>query len=131
MGARLRRARPEQEDVYRVGSDGAVSRVSRQEHNAWHRELGAVVDRLVSALATRDEATLSALVPDRTLRSRLPAGLAFDPACDAREQRAAATRVSVARRRRPPSVDADLPPAGRPVAADRRGPGATMTLPNA
>jgi len=85
----------EQEDVYRVGSNGVVSRVSRQEHNAWHRELGAVVDRLVSALATRDEATLSALVPDRTLRSRLPAGLAFDPACDARES-AGGDSVSVA-----------------------------------
>ena len=75
----------EQEDVYRVGPGGVVSRVSRQEYNAWHRELGAVVNRLVSALATRDEATLNALVPDRTLRGRLPAGLAFDPACDARE----------------------------------------------
>jgi hypothetical protein len=72
-----------------------VSRVSRQEHNAWHRELGAVVDRLVSALATRDEATLTALVPDRALRSRLPAGLAFDPACDARDS-AGGDAVSVA-----------------------------------
>jgi len=85
----------EQEDVYRVGSTGVVSRVSRQEHNAWHRELGAVVDRLVSALATRDEATLTALVPDRALRSRLPAGLAFDPACDARDS-AGGDAVSVA-----------------------------------
>ena len=75
----------EQEDVYRVAASGVVSRVSRQEHNAWHRELGAVVERLTSALATRDEATLTALVPDRTLRSRLPTSLAFDPACDARE----------------------------------------------
>lgn len=85
----------ELEDVYRVGAGGMVTRVSRQEHNAWHRELGAVVERLVSALAARDEATLSALVPDRTLRSRLPAGLAFDPACDARET-AGGDAVSVA-----------------------------------
>ena len=107
-----------------------VTRVSRQEHNAWHRELGAVVERLVSALAARDEATLSALVPDRTLRSRLPAGLAFDPACDARETRRRRCGVGGGRGR-PPSLDADLPPPGRPLATDRRGPGATMTLPNA
>jgi len=85
----------EQEDVYRVASSGVVSRISRQEHNPWHRELGAVVDRLMVALAAGDDATLTVLVPDRALRSRLPTGLAFDPACNARES-AGGDAVSVA-----------------------------------
>jgi hypothetical protein len=86
----------EREDVYRVGPGGAVNRVSRRDFNAWHRELGAVVERLLSALAARDEATLNALVPDPALRSRLPADLAYDPACDAREGGTAGEAVSVA-----------------------------------
>ena len=45
----------------------------------------AAVQRLTTALAERDEPTLSALVPDRGLRGRLPAGLRSEPACDARE----------------------------------------------
>jgi hypothetical protein len=86
----------EREDVYRIDPGGTVSRVSRRDYNAWHRELGAVVERLVSAVASGDEATLAALVPDASLRSRLPAGLAPEPACDAREGGAAGDAVSVA-----------------------------------
>jgi hypothetical protein len=85
----------EREDVYRVGAGGVVNRVSRQDYNAWHRELGAVVERLLAALATGDDSTLRALVPDAALRTRLPAGLAFEPACDAREG-AGGDTVSVA-----------------------------------
>jgi hypothetical protein len=85
----------EQEDVYRVTPVAAVTRVARQEHDAWHRELHAVVGRLVAALSGRDEATLRTLVPDPTLRSRLPMTLHPEPICDAREG-AAGNAVSVA-----------------------------------
>jgi hypothetical protein len=74
----------EQEDVYRVTPAG-VARVTRRPIEPWHRELHAAVQRLTTALAARDEPTLSALVPDRGLRGRLPAGLRAEPACDARE----------------------------------------------
>jgi hypothetical protein len=73
----------EQEDVYRIApAQSTVTRVSRHEHNAWHRELRAVVDRFFGALAPRDEPALAAVVPDRELRARLPA-LTPEPACDA------------------------------------------------
>jgi hypothetical protein len=75
----------EVEDVYRLSADGGFTRVARQEHNAWHRELHATVERLVGALASGDEAALAALVPDRGLRGQLPATLRPEPACDARE----------------------------------------------
>jgi len=75
----------EQEDVYRVAPTGHAARVARHQHDPWHRDLHAVVERLVEALAVRDEAALTALVPDRTLRSRLPASLRPEPTCDARE----------------------------------------------
>ena len=84
----------EQEDVYRVSAAG-VARVTRRPIEPWHRELHATVQRLTTALAERDEPTLSALVPDRGLRGRLPAGLRSEPACDAREG-AGGDAVSVA-----------------------------------
>lgn len=85
----------EQEDVYRVVAPAGIARVARQEHDAWHRDLHAVVERLVGALAARDDAAVIALVPDRALRSRLPATLRAEPTCDAREG-AAGDTVSVA-----------------------------------
>ncbi len=85
----------EQEDVYRVAPAAAVVRVARQEHDAWHRDLHAAVGRLVSALAARDETALTALVPDRALRTQLPSTLRPEPACDAREG-AGGDAVSVA-----------------------------------
>jgi hypothetical protein len=84
----------EQEDVYRVTPTG-VARVGRRTLEPWHRELHAAVDRLVAALAERDEAALATLVPDRDLRGRLPVGLRAEPACDARES-AGGDAVSVA-----------------------------------
>lgn len=84
----------EQEDVYRV-TPAAITRIGRKPIDAWHRELHATVQRLTSALAARDEPTLTALVPDRGLRGRLPAGLRTEPACDAREG-TAGDAVSVA-----------------------------------
>jgi hypothetical protein len=85
----------EQEDVYRVTPVAGVTRVARHEHDPWHRDLHATVDRLVTALETRDEAALATLVPDRALRSRLPAALRPEPSCDAREG-AGGDAVSVA-----------------------------------
>jgi hypothetical protein len=73
----------EQEDVYRLApAPGTLTRVSRQQHNAWHRELHAAVTRLFTALAEGDEPALAAVVPDPALRARLPA-LVSEPACDA------------------------------------------------
>jgi hypothetical protein len=85
----------EQEDVYRVTAPGVVTRVARQEHDAWHRDLHATVERLTRALDSHDEAAVAALVPDRGLRSRLPATLRAEPTCDAREG-AGGEAVSVA-----------------------------------
>ena len=73
----------EQEDVYRlVPAQGTLTRVSRQQHNGWHRELHAAVTRLFTALAERDEQALATVVPDPALRASLPA-LVSEPACDA------------------------------------------------
>ena len=73
----------EQEDVYRLApAQSTLTRVSRQQHNAWHLDLHAAVARLFTALAEGDEPSLAALVPDAALRARLPA-LVPEPACDA------------------------------------------------
>jgi hypothetical protein len=73
----------EQEDVYRVApAAGTVTRVSRHELNAWHRDLHASVTRLFRALAEHDETSLAAMIPDKALRARLP-DLVREPACDA------------------------------------------------
>jgi hypothetical protein len=85
----------EQGDVYRVTPVAAVTRVARREHDGWHRQLHATVSRLMAALAAQDEATLSSLVPDRTLRGRLPATLRPEPSCDGRVG-AAGDAISVA-----------------------------------
>jgi len=90
----------EQEDVYRIGAAG-VTRTARKPIEGWHRELHATVQRLTSALATRDEPTLTALVPDRGLRGRLPSGLRIEPACDAREGDAGISVAAVADGQRP------------------------------
>jgi hypothetical protein len=75
----------EQEDVYRVSAEGAVSRVSRRQYHAWHVALHRAVAALFRALAAGDQTALSALVPDPGLRRRLPATLGPEPACDAFE----------------------------------------------
>jgi len=73
----------EQEDVYRLAPGQAtLTRVSRSQHNSWHRELHASVARLFTALAEGDEPALTVVVPDSALRARLPA-LVPEPACDA------------------------------------------------
>lgn len=84
----------EQEDVYRVvpGPTG-VTRIARQQHNAWHRDLHVTVSGLFAALAAGDDTALASVVPDRDLRARLPA-LSADPACDAADS--ARDSVSIA-----------------------------------
>jgi hypothetical protein len=73
----------EQEDLYRVVPGPAtVTRISRQQHNAWHRDFHVTVSGLFAALAAGDDATVASVVPDRDLRAKLPA-LAAEPACDA------------------------------------------------
>jgi hypothetical protein len=75
----------EQEDVYRLAPSGSgFVRVSRQEHDAWHRSFRGAVARVFAALAVGDQPALALLVPDRDLRARLPA-LVPEPACDAQE----------------------------------------------
>ena len=76
----------EQEDVYRVvPGPGLVTRVGRQQHNAWHRDLHVTVTALFAALAAGDDAAIASVVPDRDLRARLPA-LSADAACDAADR---------------------------------------------
>jgi hypothetical protein len=76
----------EQEDVYRLTPSGVFARASRQQHNPWHLALHRAVAGLLSALAGGDRAALSALVPDRALRERLPKTLEREPACDAPDE---------------------------------------------
>jgi len=70
-------------DLYRPDARrDAPALARRQVVNGWHRELQAAVARLLAALPSRDPAPLAELVPDRSLRGRLPRGLAPEPACD-------------------------------------------------
>jgi hypothetical protein len=84
----------EQEDLYRVVPGAAgVTRVARQQHNAWHRELHVTVTGLFTALAAQDADALAAVVPDRDLRARLPA-LTPEPACDAADGKREAVSIA-------------------------------------
>lgn len=75
----------EQEDVYRLSPAGTFVRASRRQFDAWHLALHQTAARLFAALAGHDRAALAAVVPDASLRARLPASLAAEPACDAVE----------------------------------------------
>ena len=72
----------EQEDTYHIAGD-VPGLARRQVVNGWHRDLGTAVDRFFAALGRRDARRLSELVPDARVRSRLPAGLRPEPACEA------------------------------------------------
>lgn len=73
----------EQEDQYRVvPGAAAVTRVSRHQYNAWHRDFHVSVAATFAALAAHDDPALTTLVPDRELRARLPL-LSAEPVCDA------------------------------------------------
>lgn len=73
----------EQEDVYRLAPSGTFARVSRRQLNPWHQALRQAAARLFTALAGGDRGALAAVVPDASLRSRLPTSLTPEPACDA------------------------------------------------
>ncbi|MBI3636170.1 MAG: hypothetical protein HY216_08150 [Candidatus Rokubacteria bacterium] len=92
----------EQEDVYRLAPAGTFARVSRRQLNPWHQALRQAAARLFAALAGGDRGALASVVPDASLRSRLPASLAPEPACDA--------------------ADGTNPTAASVAAADARGP---------
>jgi hypothetical protein len=84
----------EQEDVFRIGPGPApVTRVTRQQHNPWHRDLHVTVSGLFAALAAGDDAAVASVVPDRDLRARL-SGLSAETACDAADS--AREAVSIA-----------------------------------
>jgi hypothetical protein len=84
------------EDVYRLAAGGAgFVRTERRQFNTWHRDVRATAARVFTALAERDARALGEVVPDATVRSRLPASLRPEPACDAADG-ATPTTVSVA-----------------------------------
>ncbi|HYB41696.1 MAG TPA: hypothetical protein VEL75_08000, partial [Candidatus Methylomirabilis sp.] len=87
----------EREDVYRtaVGGEG-VTLISRREWNGWNRELGSALIHLFSALDRRDERALADLVPDSSLRRRLPPHLRREAICDERVPGAPATVIVAA-----------------------------------
>lgn len=64
---------------------GSYVRSEYRQHEAWHRTLHQTVARLVDALGHGKAAEVASLVPDRELRSRLPADLRAEAACDARD----------------------------------------------
>lgn len=73
----------EQEDTYQAAASDVPGLARRQVVNGWHRDLGTAVERFFAALGRRDARRLSELVPDARVRSRLPAGLRPEPACEA------------------------------------------------
>ena len=92
----------EQEDVYRLVPERATFvRAGRRLHDAWHAVLHEAVGRILSALSTSDRRALVALVPEARLRDALPATLAREPACDAREADGLVSVAAVADARRP------------------------------
>jgi len=72
----------EQEEHYRLTAAGSLALARRQVLNGWHRELGAVAERLFRALAADDAAALARVVPAPAVRRRLPRGLVAEPVCE-------------------------------------------------
>ena len=75
----------EQEDVYRQAarSPGLVL-AQRRVLNGWHRELQSAVTRFFAALQAGDRTTMMALVPNGSVRARLPNDLTAESVCDER-----------------------------------------------
>ncbi|MBI4611917.1 MAG: hypothetical protein HY726_23240 [Candidatus Rokubacteria bacterium] len=73
----------EQVDYYRyLAASETFVLVRRQVSNGWHRELHAVVDRLLGALRRGEQRVLSALGLSPELRQNLPEVLEPEPVCD-------------------------------------------------
>ena len=91
----------EQEDIYRFVAERATFvRADRRLHDGWHVALHQAVGRILSALGAGDRHGLAALVPEARLRDALPATLAREPACDAREDGGPVSVAAVAGARR-------------------------------
>ena len=86
----------EEEDRYRAAPGGGLVMASRQVFNGWHRDLGRSVTRFFAALAAGDGKTMAALVPDGSLRSRLPRGLVPEAACDSQNPDTPGTAIVAA-----------------------------------
>jgi hypothetical protein len=91
----------EQEDVYGPAAQGeGLVLTRRRALNGWHRELQSAVTRFFGALEAGDRSALVELVPDATLRARLPRELRPDAVCDQRGPGAAGTVIVAATRER-------------------------------
>jgi len=96
----------EHEDVYRQAPGNHQLVLShRRVVNGWHRELHAAVTRFFEALSADNWKTLAELVPDESLRKRLPRQLEPDPACDQRDPGAPATVIVASRRGRDSAIE--------------------------
>jgi hypothetical protein len=75
----------EQEDVYRQAarSPGLVL-AQRRVLNGWHRELQSAVTSFFAALGAGDRGTMASLVPNPSVRARLPNELRAESVCDER-----------------------------------------------
>jgi len=91
----------EQEDRYRADPGGGLALVSRQVFNGWHRDLQRSATRFFAALASGDRKTLAELVPDASVRARLPRGLLAEPACDSQSPDTPGTAIVAAAVPRP------------------------------
>jgi len=75
----------EQEDVYRERARSpGLALVHRRVLNAWHRDFQSTVARFFAALGADDRATMASLVPNPSVRARLPNTLLAEPVCDER-----------------------------------------------
>src|SRR5262249_55475591 len=75
----------EQEDVYREAARvPGLALAHRRVLNSWHRELQSTVTRFFVALGADDRTVITALVPDPSVRARLPNALKAEPVCDQR-----------------------------------------------
>lgn len=73
----------EHEDLYRyVPARESFALARRRVHNGWHREFHADLAGFLRSLNARDARALAQLVPDGSLRARLPDRLEADLACD-------------------------------------------------
>lgn len=87
----------EQEDVYRQSSRTAgLQLAQRRVLNGWHRDLQSTVARFFDALGAGDRRTVAELVPDPSLRARLPGELRSESVCDVRRAASPATVIVAA-----------------------------------
>jgi hypothetical protein len=99
----------EQEEVFRQGAEGITS-VRRQTINAWHRDLSREVTRFFAAVESGDRRALAELVPDASLRARLPGGLVPEPACDVANAETPSSVMVAATQERPDHGSASRSP---------------------